>query len=142
MALLPTKSSQTKKEPKLGEANVGQIMPSGAAAGTKKITSDVLKNLYKTIQSGRSTFRVGGENYTVAGLASELKPIMNPTDRRRLLAGEKVKKMRPPTAGSGRMDIVFANDGALVSKKKRSASKTNNKKTRTGATKYGCGLFK
>lgn len=140
--MLPTKSSKTKQEPKLGEVNIGQIMPAGSASGTKKITSDVLKQMYKTIQSGRTTFRTNGENYTVAGLASELKPIMNPTDRRRLLAGEKVKKMRPPTAGSGRMDIVFANDGALVSKKKRSESKTKNKKSRTGATKYGCGLFK
>lgn len=140
---MTTQKKQNKQAtPKLGTPSYTMLGKSATATTTpKKITSSVIDSLYKTIQKGRSSFRVGGENYTVAGLASQLKPIMNPSDRRRFLAGEKVLKMIPPTAGAGRMDIVFANDGALVSKKKR-PSKINNKKSRTGSMKYGCGLFK
>jgi len=138
-----TQKKQNKQAtPKLGTPSYTMLGKSATDIATpKKITSNVIRKMYDTIQAGRSSFRTGGENYTIAGLASELKPLMNPSDRRRFLAGDKVSKMRPPTSGSGRMDIVFADDGALVSKKKR-PSKTNNKKSRTGSTKYGCGLFK
>lgn len=147
MALPSNKSNKTDKQPKLGDINVGQVMPSKTVETGKKLTGNVLKRLVNALDKGRTTFRVDGENYTVQGLASQLRPILTPSDRRRLLAGDKVKMMRPPTSGSGRMDVVFkdaltAKDGALVSKKKRSKPKTNNKKNRTGATKYGCGLFK
>jgi hypothetical protein len=55
--------------------------------------------------------------------------------------GQKVQRFRLPTGG-GRMDVIFANDGVLVSKKKRPSKANNKKKSRTGSTKYGCGLFK
>ena len=141
-----SKPKPKKETPKLGQPNVGQIMPKGMPSQAKKITSGVLREMYKTIQEGNTTFRHGGENYTVAGLASELKPLMTPSDRRKLLAGQKVKKMRPPTAGSGRMDVVFADEGMLVSSKKRKAasskSKAGGKKSKKGSSKYSCGLFK
>ena len=140
-----SKPKPKKETPKLGQPNVGQIMPKGMPSESKKITSGVLSEMYKTIQKGNTTFRYGGENYTVSDLASDLRPLMTPSDHRKFLAGQKVKKLRPPTSGSGRMDVVFADEGMLVISKKRKAiskSKTGSKKSKKGSSKYGCGLFK
>jgi len=137
------KQSKQQTTPKLGKPNYTMLGKSATASTEpKKLTGPVLESLYQNIRAGRNSFRVDGQTYTVAGLSRKLKPIMTPSDHRRLLAGDELLKIRPPTAGSGRMDVIFADDGALVSKKKRNASKTNNKKSRTGATKYACGLFK
>jgi len=118
-----------KKPRKLGTPYFSRLGKSAeSSAKPKKLDQNVLRDMKKAIERDTNSFRSGGRTYTVAGLASDLKPIMSPSDLRRFLSGEKVTKMRAPTAGSGRMDVVFAKDGALVSKTKRSKPKTNNKK--------------
>jgi len=119
------------------------MLGKGASAGNKppKITANVLDAFRKAQNLGVNSFRIDGNNYTVSGLKSQLREIIAPADLARMSQGQKVQRFRLPTGG-GRMDVIFANDGVLVSKKKRPSKANNKKKSRTGSTKYGCGLFK
>jgi len=100
-----------------------------------KVTPAVFRGYINAMRNNNGTFRSGGRTYNVSSLHRKIRGMMSPSDYTNIMSGSKVRDVRKTKSGKRSVDVMFAKDGALVSKTKK---KKNNK----GHSKYNCGLFK
>lgn len=104
-----------------------------------KITPDVLRGYINAMRNNNGTFRTGGRTYNVSSLHRKIRGMMSPSDYTNVMEGSRVRDVRKTKSGRRPIDVMFAKDGALVSKSKKKTTPTKKKK---GHSKYSCGLFK
>lgn len=103
------------------------------------ITPDVLRGYIEAMRKNNGTFMAGGRTYTVSSLHRKIRGMMSPSDYTDVMEGSRVRDVRKTKSGKRPIDVMFAKDGALVSKSKKKTASTKKKK---GHSKYSCGLFK
>jgi hypothetical protein len=104
-----------------------------------KITPAVLRGYIGAMRRQDGTFMAGGRTYTVTSLHRKIRDMMSPSDYTNIMEGSRVRDVRKTKSGKRPIDVMFAKDGALVSKSKKKTTSTKKKK---GHSKYSCGLFK
>jgi len=108
-----------------------------------KISSAVFRGYINAMRNNNGTFRSGGRTYNVASLHRKIRGMMSPSDYTNIMAGSKIRDVRQTKSGKRSLDVMFAKDGALVSKSKnKTNTTTKKKKINKGHSRYNCGLFK
>ena len=108
-----------------------------------KISPDVFRGYINAMRNNNGTFRSGGRTYNVSSLHRKIRGMMSPSDYTNVMAGSKIRDVRKTKSGRRSVDVMFAKDGALVSKSKnKTNTTTKKKKINKGHSKYNCGLFK